>query len=375
MALGDLLRHYYSCNEEAGADLLDVHGGADLPAHGAPGTAAGVVGGCRTAPGDVAATFGQTSFVYPGTQLAYSFWARRGAMVAGAQFSQIWFTAIAWDQVTNRLQLLFGTTYNASVEWPEDEWIHVTLTYDDVEGIARIYQDGTLVIASDPLPGLLSDPPAAAALWLLGDGPTALFNGAIDEIAIFEGIPTPEEIAWLHNAGAGRSYRDIVPVPIVVSRSPATPMGDIYMAERVNGYEAVSRLFDDLLAGTVLTGLSIKLFTASGVLNGNVQPADFTEATFAGYAAGTVAGTPTTFVDSDGNVALRWPSVAFQPTDGLTPESILGFFIVGSLGGTGDRVLTAVRFTTPVAMNGPLDALFVQPTLPLGQPKTSASQV
>jgi hypothetical protein len=134
----------------------------------------------------------------------------------------------------------------------------------------------------------------------------------------------------------------------------------------VLGYTALSRI----LGGAVADLADLTLHLAQEALS--ITPAtlttDFTEATYDGYAAAAVADTGLIYLDAQGNVVWQPASVAFQPTGSTTPNTIYGWWLQGTVGGVGVKFVAGQMFDAPVAMAGTLDALFIDPQIPLGQP-------
>lgn len=87
--------------------------------------------------------------------------------------------------------------------------------------------------------------------------------------------------------------------------------------------------------------------------------ADFTEATFTGYAAVAQAWAVGPYVNGAGQVEMQSASHNWTPTDGVNPNTIYGWYLVA----TGGDVICAQRFDNPRAMLGPTNSLTLLPSL------------
>jgi hypothetical protein len=115
-----------------------------------------------------------------------------------------------------------------------------------------------------------------------------------------------------------------------------------------------------------LSGCKLGLFLGNPTLNNNTVVADLTAGgilpTYTGYATKTITFSGTPLRDSSGNIVIRGTIAApFQPTDGVTPNTVTGAYVEDT-GGT--HLFWAEKFDTPKAM---LDALsFIAATLYFG---------
>lgn len=136
----------------------------------------------------------------------------------------------------------------------------------------------------------------------------------------------------------------------------------------------------DQLAATVATVLdhtgpvhaSVKLATGAFSPTPTSDPATFTEATFDGYAAKSVASwvspylLPGPLAETISAAVLSW-----SPTGTTTPNTITGYWIVG---GNGDY-LGGEAFNQPVLLNGPTTALNLVPTWQVPRSTFSATLI
>lgn len=103
----------------------------------------------------------------------------------------------------------------------------------------------------------------------------------------------------------------------------------------------------DIAMGAPLNGAKAHLCTAGPVLGGNMTPADFTEATYDGYAAASVTwGTPYT---AGNGLSYVDALISIPQTGSVTPQTVLGYFITDT---AGTHVLFAEYFPVPVQMYG-----------------------
>jgi hypothetical protein len=108
------------------------------------------------------------------------------------------------------------------------------------------------------------------------------------------------------------------------------------------------------LVASMLTTPKVHLYTA---LANPIGPfsvlADFTEATFGGYAAKTALfGAP--YINGAGQAVTDSPLLQWQPTNSTTPNTILGFYVTDSAGA---QLLWCGPLPTPVSLASPSDAL------------------
>lgn len=98
-------------------------------------------------------------------------------------------------------------------------------------------------------------------------------------------------------------------------------------------------------------------------------PADFTAATYDGYASLSTTILGTAIDDDNSNARLEYDANLFQPTGSGTSNVIYGWYIVGGVGTTFDgKVIAAKRFPAPITLATPDDGVVVQPTVAINQP-------
>jgi hypothetical protein len=143
--------------------------------------------------------------------------------------------------------------------------------------------------------------------------------------------------------------------------------------------EGETRLLTEILDGaTVRENWTLKLYQNNYTPVASSSAANFTEATFTGYAAKTLTRTIT--ASTWQAVAEGAPSGAWNPQanvgkstygssaqvfsiTGGTAQTIYGYFVVGATSG---KVLFAEIFAAPRTLNPPLDTLSFTPAFEFG---------
>lgn len=92
--------------------------------------------------------------------------------------------------------------------------------------------------------------------------------------------------------------------------------------------------------------------------------ADFTPATFDGYAPIAVGSFPTPYIGADGFVHLTWASVQFTMTGSTTPNTIYSWGLTNT---AGTIWVAGNAMPAPVQMNAPPDGIIIVPDLIWGQ--------
>jgi len=122
-----------------------------------------------------------------------------------------------------------------------------------------------------------------------------------------------------------------------------------------------SILADAAAAGKILDGALVHLYQN----NYNPTPfdviADYTEATYTGYASQAVASAAwNPVVQADGSAGLIGPGLFFNPTGTAITNVVYGYYVTDSTGAT---VLWGERFAAPVGMTGPGSGFTMVPQL------------
>ena len=115
-----------------------------------------------------------------------------------------------WLPAADRIALFHWVRPDLDVKLDQpiklNKWHHVVGVYDAHAGFMRLYYDGRLVGSKAGRPDT-----APGGRFLLGrnlDGRQS-YSGRLDELAVFSRALSEDDVAWLYNAGAGRSlYRE-----------------------------------------------------------------------------------------------------------------------------------------------------------------------
>jgi len=226
MAIIDNLVAYYSLDEASG-NAIDAHGALDLTeTSGTIDAASGKVGGARDIEAGDTERFvhadhadlsvGDIDFTFIGWVLFESLGGSRAVIakqIAGAGTREY---EIGYDSGANRLR--FSVSPDGTAQTDVDAgnlgapatatWYFIVAWHDAVnDQIAIQVNNGT--------------PDTAAHSTGVINGTNSFFLGArsnnanphdglLDEIGLWKRVLTSDERTWLYNAGAGRSYADIV---------------------------------------------------------------------------------------------------------------------------------------------------------------------
>ncbi len=107
---------------------------------------------------------------------------------------------------------------------------------------------------------------------------------------------------------------------------------------------SLADLIDSILGGGMGgTYPTVHLFKTAVTPTATSVPGDFTEADFAGYAGVTLTHWNTPYWQSQGAAVSYSNQILFQPTDGVTPNTIYGYWLEIAAG----DYLGAERFATP----------------------------
>jgi hypothetical protein len=92
----------------------------------------------------------------------------------------------------------YGRNYGSAIN--DDNWHFVTLTFSGgANGTASLYTDGKLKVTDTYTPNLQS---TAIMFGKTNSGTSYWYNGAIDQVRIYDYARTPAQIAWDYNRGA-----------------------------------------------------------------------------------------------------------------------------------------------------------------------------
>jgi len=176
--------------------------------------------------------------------------------------------------------------------------------------------------------------------------------------------PTPAPPHWIITAGLGG---DAAPP----DTGGATSGGRVKTTMTITGLLALSRMLDILLAGDAFLTVTVHLYTDTAlVLVPTLEPTDFTEADFDGYADQPLVVTgPVKALNPEGDLVYTFPHANFVPTGTTTPNTVYGWWMEGLVDGVGAVVIAAGRFDEPMVVVGPFTPVQVEPRFPWGQPR------
>ncbi len=173
--------------------------------------------------------------------------------------------------------ILFGNALN------DNEWHHAIVTFDDAANVMKVYIDGVYKGDGGTQDELIADEvndyPLVIGALLAGDSPSyyRVFNGSMDEIAIWNRVLTENEVTALYNNGQGRPVSSVTyPVSPQHHQTGVAPTASLHW-ETVSSGSGQS--YDIYLAGNldpnqidpnnlplVASGLATKEFDPDGEL-------------------------------------------------------------------------------------------------------------
>jgi hypothetical protein len=120
----------------------------------------------------------------------------------------------------------------------------------------------------------------------------------------------------------------------------------------------LSALASMTAGGGVLNGAKVHLYQNNYIPSKSSALADFTECTYAGYAAQSAGTWGAPYVGVDGLPHVTCPSLQFQSTDGVTPNVAYGVYVTNA----GSTVLLfSGLFDQPVPMIDATTGLVYEP--------------
>ena len=209
--------------DEASGDALDAHGSLDLTDNNTVGTDAGIVGNARdfedannerfTHVDDPDLSAGDTDFTC-------QVWLKLESLpsVIEIHFQKGTGGTIEYNMAVNASGELRWSVYDSSFNeyratWSPNlstgTWYLVHGWHDSVNN-----QVGVVVNAGTPVTTSTGGaaPADAGGTFILGNRPDLDFpyDGLLDEVALWRRVLSSADRTWLYNAGAGRSYADLV---------------------------------------------------------------------------------------------------------------------------------------------------------------------
>ncbi|MBP7825735.1 MAG: LamG domain-containing protein [Verrucomicrobia bacterium] len=310
-------------------------------------------------PGMVGSLTNATFQIWVNGHDAYSSWAElltfgRNNDGVGDRF----FNLIPNNPVTGKLRLDFNAaTLDAPTPLPLNQDCFVTITYDYTRGTASIFMDGRKV-ASGPMTGRLFELPdehnyIGQSQWYgLGD---PYFNGTLDELRIYSGVPSDLQIAidaaagpdaLLTDPGALKSITVVMPSTSVDVHSAGVPVQVLADFENISGVDVAT------LAQTTISSSDPSVGTIAAAV---FVPREVGGAVIFASYGGLTSTLNVSVEDPEG-----WPYLlhryTFNETSGTTLHDS-----VGSIDGTihGPVTLTGSRMITPAGNPPPVEG---QPT-------------
>lgn len=204
--------------EEASGTRVDAHGSNDLTDNNTVGQGTGVVGNDAEfvkANSEYLSRAHASVSGLGGTNrdFSVSFWVKFNTLAATAGLVSKWngtgWMFLALSGGTIRFYCYNGTddVLPTAAGLTTGVWYHVVGYHDATANVAGIVvNDGT------PTTGSVTNGCVDASVeFAIGRyvGGGSFLNGEIDEVAFFDQVLSGDEIEWLYNSGAGRSYADL----------------------------------------------------------------------------------------------------------------------------------------------------------------------
>ncbi len=148
-----------------------------------------------------------TAWIYPiGAQAEFAglFWSDAGGTRAGMAYGDHWTTPSSVGQLTYTWNQGEIRAFPSGLEIPSDQWSFVALVISPSGGTLYLGTGGTLASAVNPIPHRSELWEGAAQIGY--DplyAPERIFNGIVDEVAVFKRSLSLDEISTLYNVGRG----------------------------------------------------------------------------------------------------------------------------------------------------------------------------
>jgi Immunoglobulin I-set domain. len=179
-----------------------------------------------------------TAWIYPvGAQQEFAglIWSHAGSTAAGLSFGNHYTTPTSVGQLNYMWNLGTAWTFVSGLTIPSDQWSFVALVISPTSGTLYLGSGG-------PLSSAVNSIAHVNELWngpsLLGIdplySPERVFNGMIDEVAVFKRSLSLDQINTLYNIGRGI----VQPVPPAFTGDP--PMSQALYAGRIARFKATA---------------------------------------------------------------------------------------------------------------------------------------
>jgi len=235
MALIDNLLSYYKLDEASG-NALDAHSTNELTDVNTVTSAAGVIGTSREFTVAQAESFHKANVLNLAGDFTLQAWIKpttvSGVRVVVARRGDWSVSSINYlvYQDNDRLRFAIGFTDGAFLEilspaasLVAGEWHHIVCVHNDTTEETRLYINGAA-----PTTGTYTGKTLATTAldsFRIGaqhDNSTN-WNGAIDEVGVWDRVLTAGEVADLYNSGSGLAYESFIPSgPVVFSTQPTS---------------------------------------------------------------------------------------------------------------------------------------------------------
>lgn len=165
------------------------------------------------------------------------------------------------------------------------------------------------------------------------------------------------------------------PVPPLVPgdlNRPSTQMNRSPFMRQILGRTAMGRMLAVMQTALSLDDLVVKLMKEDAEITPDSLIGDFVSADYTGYASQNVANTGIIYAGPLDEIVWQAAELVFQPVGTITiSNTIYGYWIEGSVGGSGARFVTGQKFDNPISMATTFDVLFIQPRIVIAQPQGS----
>ncbi len=221
MALTDSLVAYWSLEEASGSRADATGRGNTLLETGTPGNAAGTVGNAANLDGSNYLSLATNADISPGdTDFTWACWLRSDVSLAGGNFDvfgkwagsgQLEYDLFAAVGVLNFLVSTTGSDFPGIASTfgvlAATTWYFVVAWHDSVGNTLNICVNDGAVDSVAHSAGVFQ---GSADLLLAKSNFVSSFDGRLDEVLLYHRVLTAAEITWYYNAGAGRSYAEVL---------------------------------------------------------------------------------------------------------------------------------------------------------------------
>ena len=233
MSILNKLVAFYELEEASGARANAVGSATLSEVGGAVESAAGRIGQGATflkSPGHYLAT-SIRPFTLGDFDLNATLWMRPTLAVSGGDYHGVvsynpWsggfqvgynYDGAAFANLSNGYQQPLGITIHAAGSVPLNQWSFIVLRFDAVNDVVYIQSNGGAMASAGWANGMRADAEGVPlSIGHFKAGQFSTFQGEIDQVGIWLSPPgggaflSTDDTGWLYNAGAGRSYAEMV---------------------------------------------------------------------------------------------------------------------------------------------------------------------